>query len=200
MTALIFIAGIVAVYVAVPNGFYQMGPLTVYQWAFLATTLSASVWAAYSRDRMAILSAGILLGATVLSWRSWHTYDPELSTALLDLGIAAWFILLGRRPWEYICGTFFLLSVFTGVLTETGFITAGSHRPPMVIAWSHPDITAILGHLSAITLGAASGDSGKRVRSYLMGWTVGHSLAHRGYSGLLALGKAHRPGSSREGR
>ena len=180
MTALVFLMGIVTVYVAIPNGYYQLSFGTVYQYAYFATTLSACGWAVYSRDRMAIASALILLGYAILANASWHSYDPELSLALLNLGIAAWFVFLGRRPWEYVCGAIFLVSVFVGISTEYEFITDASRRPALIIAWSHPDITAILGHLAAVTLGAASGDSGKRIRSALAGRPVADSLASRG--------------------
>ena len=189
MTAIVFLLGVVAVYATMLNGVYMVGPLSVYQWSFYATTVSALGWAIHSRTVENWTTGIVLFAAAVVSKFQWVTADPEYAAAMIDIGLASWFILFGKRPWEYACGGIFLLSVMTSTATEFGFITDVSRRPAMIIAWSHPDITAILGHCAAIVLGMASGDSGKRIRLALTRWRVGDSLAHRGWVGCVALAK-----------
>lgn len=185
MTVIVFIACLVAVYATRLNGVFMIGPLDVYQWAFLATTLSALVWSILSRKPDNFIAGFLLALAAILSIYQWSTIDPVYTAVLIDLGLACWFIIFGRRPWEFICGFIFLLSLLTSFCTELGYIPNSANRPPMVIAWSHPDITAILGHLAAIVVGAASGDSGGRFKNALGSLEMVHSYGRRGISSIF---------------
>ena len=169
MTLIIFIIAVVSVYLARWNGIYLViGDLTVYQIAFYSTLLCATIFAINTHQRRFFISAMVLCLSGVLSQRLWFTDDPILDTAIMDLMCAAWFFLYGKTRYEFQISVIFSASVLVGYFTYSGFIPDQFARnSSTVIAWSHPDLTAILGHFASITLGAGAGDGGKSIQSYL---------------------------------
>lgn len=140
--------------------------LTVYVAAFLVGLIAASFFALRSRDRRCIAAAGVLWLNFIGSHLAWAMGDPELYIAgFLDVLTAAYFVLWGQSRWEWVIGGLFLLSVAASFLAFVGVVPGPEERAGGFIAFSMPDIAAILGHLANAVLGLGSGDAGRRVRA-----------------------------------
>lgn len=164
MTALTFLIVLIAAGVHwYTRGYFVLDGITIYVAAFVATLSTASMFALISRDRHCVLGALVLVANFAGSHWAWHTDNVLVNCALLDLATAAWFAIYGVSRWEFTAASIFLVSVATSGLTQLGVIPDSTMRPDVYIAWSHPDITAILGHMASITLGLGAGDAGYRI-------------------------------------
>ena len=189
MTALVFVAVLIATWFSFSAGNYAYAGYSIYVLAFFATLSVACALAISTRDRRLIGAAIVLAGNFFLSHYSWGTEDPILSAIYLDLATAAYFILLGTRRFELTIGAVMLLSVAAGVATYLGYIPPASERAPQFIAWSHPDILAVLGHGCSILLGISAGDSGGGLRDHMVSPSMAAYYRRRSVSGLHSLAK-----------
>ena len=80
-----------------------------------------------------------------------------------------------------------LLSVATGAAAYFGYIPTAAERAPVFIAWSHPDIMAVLGHGCSIVLGIGAGDSGGGLRDHLVSPSMAAHIRRRAVSGVRPL-------------
>lgn len=169
MTALVFVVVLIAGWLwFVTNGPFLFDGVTIYVAGFIATLASATVAAVVSHNRRNILAALVLIANFAGSHFAWQAADPILIGAILDLITAAWFILVALTRWEIAVGSLFLISAATAGATAFGLLPSHLNRPYEYIAWSYPDIAAIIGHVANCTLGAASGDAGKLVRLWAL--------------------------------
>lgn len=146
------------------NG-YLLG-ISFYVLVFLAGLLSASAFAILSKDRRCISAMAVLWLNFIGSHIAWAVGDPNLYIAgTIDVLTAAYFVLVGITRWEWVIGGLYLASVLTGFLSFIGVIPGAEEREAVgFIAFSFPDIAAILGEIALAVLGVATGDSGKRIR------------------------------------
>lgn len=196
MTAIIFIGAIGLAWIHwtyAEVGWLAFGNVTIYVAAFVATLASASLAALLSRDSRCILAALVLILNFTASHYAWQTENPILFDSLNNLAAAAWFVLTGKQRWEFLIGGALLLAVVSGILSAAGIIPNHLHRDnARFIAWSYPDIVALLGHAANVTLGWGSGDAGKLVRIPLQVRVLGSSLGWRFVSRVAALAKVAR--------
>lgn len=147
------------------RGIYIIGDISVFDTIFFAGLFSASMAALVSRERQPLIAAAILIANFVLSRFVWTDSDPILTAAVLDLGTATLFLLMGRERWEFLIGLLYVASVLAAGLTFLNVVPDHLERAPGLIAFSFPDIATVLSLGANVILGAASGDWGKRVRS-----------------------------------
>lgn len=147
---------------------YLLGA-SFYVLAFLASLLTASIFAARSKDRRCVYGVGVLWLAFIGSHVALEAGDPNLVAAgIIAAAAAAWFILYGVTRWEWTVGALFLASGVVALLGELGAIpTADERIASGFIVFSHPDIAAIIGHIANAVLGLGAGDTGRRVRTRL---------------------------------
>lgn len=182
MTALVFLIALALAWLHwtyADVGWLLWGDVTIYVAASTATLAAACVAAIISQNTRCIYGALVLVVNFTLSHYAWQTADPVLIGAANDLLAAAWFIVFGATRWELTVGGMFLLSVAAGVLTHLGLIPSPEDRAPLFIAWSYPDIVALLAHAANVTLGLGAGDAGRLVRVPLRVRSVAHPLGWR---------------------
>ncbi len=171
MTAVVFVVALILAYLhwkLAPVGWLITGHLTIYVAAFAATLSSACVAAILSRDDRCVIVAGMLVANFIVSHYAWTTGDPILVDGANNLVFAVWFVLFGVRRWEFIIGGLLLAASFTAGLAGIGLIPDHLTRDnSYFIAFSYPDIVALLGHAANITLGLGAGDGGRLVRTPL---------------------------------
>ena len=141
------------------------GDLTVYVLAFGLGLLTASAFALLSRKPRNIIGAGVLILNFLGSHFSWANPDPIVNQMVLDTITAMWFVFTGVERWQFGIAGIYALSVLVGLLTLMGVVPGYLERPPVFLAFSYPDLASLCGHVASITLGLASGDWGKRVRT-----------------------------------
>lgn len=138
--------------------------LSFYVLTFLAGMLTATGFAALSRDRRCILGIGVL-------WANFLAIhfvgdDPHLVvTGGIHILTAAWFIRYGVTRWEWTVGGLFLAMVLVALLGAAGGVPDAEERVASgFIVFSVPDIITALGEIAIAVLGLGAGDSGRRVR------------------------------------
>lgn len=170
MTLAIFLVGllVLGVYFA-EYGPILIGELTVWRAGFFLTTASAAIFC-YFRGGRPFYGAALAIIAYAMVATSVYAIQNEqhalLWSAALDLTMAAYFILTGRQRWELYAGLMFLAAVSVSVLSAGGLVPSHVDRfptlPYVFIAFTQPDLTAILGHMANIVIGTGAGDgSGK---------------------------------------
>ncbi len=169
MTAIVFVIALVAAFahwrLAEIGWLIDGTNLTIYVAAFIATLAAASTAAVVSRQQRAIVGAVVLVINFAGSHFAWQTDNPLLWSACNDLVTAAVFILYGDTRWELTIGGLCLVSVLAAVMATFGVIPDHLTRDnSWFIAWSYPDIEALLGHACNIALGIGAGDMGRRIR------------------------------------
>lgn len=168
--------------------FFTMGPLvwaaprfTVYQAAFAGTLTVALVAAVKARDPAHIRVALILAVAWVKHQfvHSGQTYPLALHGAI-NVAVATAVVMVARERWEAIVALSYLAIVAFGAMTHFGYVPGIAARPRgAFIAWSYPDIAAVLGHFANIVVGVST-DAGHKRKAGSMAWLRGsfrHSLA-----------------------
>jgi hypothetical protein len=139
---------------------------TIYQLAFLGTLTVAIVAALRAEEGRAILVATVMLIGWALhqTVHSAGTHPLSLHGAI-NLGMAVAVTAMARERWEGIVALLLLSIVALGALTHFGAVPGIAERTRgAFIAWSYPDIAAVLGHIANLVTGAAA-DGGRRVRS-----------------------------------
>ena len=195
MTALVFLAALIAAYLhwsLAEVGWLLWGDVTIYVAAFTATLAAACVAAVVSGDRRCLVGALVLIVNYVGSHYAWTTSDPILAGACNDLVTAGVFILLGVSRWELVAGGIFLTSVAAAGLTALGWVPSHLERDPVFIAWSYPDIVALLGHGANIVLGLGAGDAGRRIASALRPRPLVFGYRRELVARMVALAKGAR--------
>lgn len=167
MTAVVFIVLLVAGAFLFDAGIYAIGGTSIYVIFYALTLTTACSGAVLSGKWRQIAAAVVLILNWTASHHSWTTADPVVATVILDLITATYFVFVGARRFELILGILYLLSVVAGVATFFGMIPGSVDRPFLYIAWSHPDILAIIGHGANVILGMGSGDLGAGRRRYM---------------------------------
>jgi hypothetical protein len=139
--------------------------ITFYVAVFVAGLFAASIFAARSRDRRCILGVIVLWLNFIGSHVAWSVGDPNLYAAgVLDVLTAAYFVLYGQTRWEWTIGGLYLVSVVLGFLSFVGVVPGADERVAAgFIAFSYPDIAAILGEIAVAVLGLGAG--GQRVKA-----------------------------------
>lgn len=166
-------------------GYFIVGEVPIYPVMFVATLATATVGAIVSRETRCVVAAAVLIASFVAHFWAWTRPDPVLTLAILNIVVAAYFLLMGARRWELIIGGLYLVSFVIGLATVSGILPNAEQRADLYIAFSHPDLVAICGHLANVTLGAGAGDGGKRVRQLIgrriaggpMGLALGYRIA-----------------------
>jgi len=167
MTGAVFLFFLVVGFFLFSAETYAIGGFSIYVILFASTLTTACCCAFLSRQKRQIGAACVLLLNWYLSHYAWTTLDPVITAIILDLITAFYFIIIGKKRFELIIGALFLISVVVGAATFFGLVPNSGDRPFIYIAWSHPDILAIIGHTSNVVLGIASGDSGGGIRKRL---------------------------------
>lgn len=170
MTLVVFIVALILAglhWYSSPDGWLLFGNVTIYVAAFVATLAAASAAAMRSKDRRCIAAAVVLIINFVGSHFAWTTSDPVLFGALNDLVTAAYFMLIGQTRWELAIGALSIACVAAGGLTVLGIIPGPAQRADAFIAFSYPDVVALLGHAANIVLGLGAGDAGLLARNRL---------------------------------
>lgn len=198
VTAVIFVLGLVAAYAhwrLAPVGWLLFGNLTIYVALFVATLSSASVASLFSKNFRCISGALVLIINFVGSHYAWTTSDPLLIDGINNTVSAAWFILTGRTRWELGVGGLLLAAAATAVLSHVGIIPDHLNRDnTRFIAWSYPDIVAVLGHFCNILLGVGAGDAGRRVRVALAPWPLVFTARRDIVARLVSVEKVKKEG------
>lgn len=139
--------------------------LSFYVWTFVAGLLTASAFAALSRDSRCIRGIGVLW----LNFLAIHFVgeDPALViTGGIHILTAAYFVRYGVTRWEWTVGGLFLAMVLVALLGAVGSVPDAEERVASgFIAFSVPDIITALGEIAIAVLGLGAGDSGRRVRT-----------------------------------
>jgi hypothetical protein len=91
-----------------------------------------------------------------MSHYAWQLDQVYLFQCMIDMLTSLCFYLL--RAWGF--SFIFSLSSFVGFLVYNGLVCSSQERDLIFIAFSYPDILAILGHSASIFLGYKSGDFG----------------------------------------
>lgn len=145
------------------NGYF--GNVSLFVAIFIAGLSTASIAAVSTRSRAPIIAAVVLIANFAGAHWAWTKGDPVITGAILDLLTASCFVLLGRARWEFLIGALYLLSVLAAALTGwLDVIPDHTERAGGLIAWSYPDIAAILGLACSVLVGAGNGDWGKLLR------------------------------------
>jgi len=141
--------------------------ITFYVAVFVAGLVTASIFAALSKDRRCIYGVGVLWLNFIGSHVAWSVGDPNLYIAgVLDVLTAAYFVLYGEKRWEWTIGGLYLVSVVLGFLSFVGVVPGADERVATgFIAFSYSDLASIIGHLASAVLGLGAGDSGLRLRA-----------------------------------
>lgn len=167
MTALVILATFLASMAAYSwtewDG-YLFG-LSFYVWTFVAGLLTASAFAALSRDSRCILGIGVL-------WLNFLAMmlvgeDPALViTGGIHILTAAYFVRYGVTRWEWTVGGLFLVMVLVALFGAVESVPDAEERVASgFIVFSVPDIITALGEIAIAVLGLGAGDSGRRVRT-----------------------------------
>ena len=169
MTAVVFVLALTLAYLhwnLAEVGWLIAGTnITIYVAAFVATLAAAVTAALVSRYPRCLMAAAVLVLNFAGSHFAWQTDNPLIWGGVNDLVSAAWFVLAGDSRWEFGIGGLLLLSVLASVLATVGLIPDHLTRDnSWFIAWSYPDIVALLGHGANILLGLGAGDGGRMVR------------------------------------
>lgn len=148
------------------NG-YLFG-LSFYVWTFVAGLLTASAFAALSRDKRCILGIGVL-------WLNFLAMmlvgdDPYLLIAGgIHVFTASYFIRRGVTRWEWTVGGLFLVAAAVALFGALGAVPDAEERVASgFIVFSVPDIITALGEIAIAVLGLGAGDSGRRVRTRVL--------------------------------
>ena len=154
--------------------------LSFYVLTFLAGLLTATAFAALSKDRRCIYGIAVLW----LNFIGNHFAgdDPDLViSGMLNVATAAYFILYGITRWEWVIGGLYLASVLLAFLSFVGVIPGAEERVAVgFIAFSLPDLVTIISEIALAVLGLGAGDSGRRVRVRLrvpVPWAAGTARA-----------------------
>ena len=168
MTALVFVICLISGAVH----FYSIGPflydgITIYTATYFSTTGTAALYCALTKKRSNIAAGCCIIAYSICAPQVYMLEYAIIWSALLDIFMAAYFILLGQRRWEIYAGLCFLFAVAISVLTAAGLVPSHLDRPYEFIAFSQPDITALAGHAANIIIGLGAADGGRKVRDYL---------------------------------
>jgi hypothetical protein len=187
MTVITFILCLILGYLYYStSGVFIAGGITIYTASYLATTASAAIFCMISKDR-SINRAGLcIIGYAFVAPFVYKSPNALAWCAAIDLCMATYFIGFGAKRWEIYAGFFFAFSVIATLFSvgPFGFIPDHTERARMFIAFSQPDITAILGHAANIVIGFGAGDFGSKVRSYLTADLMASDIAN-GLSSVL---------------
>lgn len=167
MTAAVILASVLLgdVYASQTGSTAFLGS-TVYVWAFMAGLATAALFAFRSGERRVKIGAVVLILNFAGAHAAWASDLPILYSAGLDLAAAAWFVLAGATRWELMLGILFAISAGIGGLTGLDLIPDNTERAGGFIAFSFPDIAAIIGHFANALLGFSAGDSGLRLPNW----------------------------------
>jgi len=164
-----FLASMVAYQLTAWDGYlYIFGVgVTFYVAVFIAGLVTASIFAALSRDKRCILGITVLWINFAGSHIAWAIGDPHLYIAgSLDVATALYFALYGQTRWEWTVAGLYAFSALLGFLSFVGVVPGADERVAAgFIGFSYPDIAAILGELAVAVLGLGAGDSGLRLRA-----------------------------------
>lgn len=165
---------------------------TIYTVAFKVVTIAAVTFCltrfVRKHDWCTFRAGCAIFAYAVLAPKVYNYEQAILLSALLDLMMASYFILLGQKRWESIAGGFFLVCVGVSVLTALGVIPSHLDRPwPQFLAWSHGDITAVLNYCSLGVIGFGAGDGGRKIYALLSHDAVGLDMRRRAVSKLVSL-------------
>lgn len=141
--------------------------ITFYVAVFAAGLISASAFAALSRDPRCLRAAAVLWLNFIGSHIAWGVGDPNLYImGTLDVLTLAYFALFGVTRWEWATGFLFFASMSLGFLSFVGVVPGAEDRVASgFIAFSYPDLASILGNVASAVLGLAGGDWGVRIRT-----------------------------------
>jgi hypothetical protein len=161
--------------------FYVMGPLvwaaprfTVYQAAFAGTLTVALVAAVKARDPAHIRVALILVAGWIAHQfvHAGQTYPLALHGAI-NVAVATAIVMPARERWEALVALSYLAIVAFGAMTHFGYVPGIAARPRgAFIAWSYPDIAAVIGHFANMVVGVST-DAGHRRPAGSMAWLRG---------------------------
>lgn len=169
-----------AVGVAGALWFYAMGPLllisprfTVFQAMFLGTLSVAAWFAVRSGDGRAIRVVAILCLAWVAHQFVHANPSPLSLHGMINVAVGTVVLIGARERWEAIVAILFVGIVVAGAAAHYGIISGIANRPRgAFVAWSYPDIAAILGHLANVVVGGAADARG--LADHRRGWLRGH--------------------------
>lgn len=170
---------------------------TIYETAFKIVTSVAATFCILSGlknvDWRKIAAGCCIILYAILAPKVYNYEQAIILSMLLDLLVASYFIVLGRRRWELAAGLVFTVAVGVSAFTAIGWIPSHLDRPwPQFLAWSQGDITAILGYCAMIIIGLGAGDGGMRIYHWLAGIPVAFVRRDRLVSRLAGVGKAQK--------
>ncbi len=144
---------------------------TIYMAAFKVATLSAATFCFLrfirKQDWCTFRAGCAIIAYAILAPKVYNYEQAILLSALLDLSMACYFALFGRKRWELLTGAVFIMMVAVSTMTYLGLIPSHLDRPwPQFLAFSQGDITAILGYCFLIIIGFGAGDGGARIRDW----------------------------------
>lgn len=139
--------------------------VTIYQAAFFGTLGVAVVAALRSRDPAAMRGAAILTVAAVLHTMVHSAATHPLSVhGAINIAVASLFVLTAQERWEALVGLCFVAIVGFGAAAHWDLVPGIAERPRgAFVAWSYPDIAAVLGHAANMLTGSAA-DGARRSR------------------------------------
>lgn len=129
------------------------GLLSVYVAAYLATLLTAICLALRSRETEPIWCAVTLAAYFLAGHVLWGAGASLEARAIEHLGFAAATIVLFHSRASLLIAGCFLAMFLADLAAVSGALPPASARPRTFLAWSHPDVLALLGHGASIILG-----------------------------------------------
>lgn len=129
------------------------GLISVYVAAYTVVFVTAAGVALRSK-RSAPMWAAIWLAAYFAAghflWRHGATLEAR---AIEHIGFAAIFVLAFRSRAAMLIAGLFLAMFAADMAAAYGMLATAADRPRVFLAWSHPDVLALLGHGASIVLG-----------------------------------------------
>lgn len=163
-------------------GHILVDDVTIWRAGFLAVTASSAIALAVSGGRSNFAYACCIGLYCIFAPYAYNLQYPLLSSAMIDLAMAGAFAL-GARKWHIYAAGFYLAAFAVSVLSFLGVVPSHLERPYTFVAFSQPDLTAILGYCAMIACGLSAGDGGVRIRDWFGRPSVAaghlHSVVYR---------------------
>lgn len=155
IVALVFLASLLAAWAHwTVIGWAVIGSwLSVYVAAYVIVFVTAAVLALRSKRAGPIGAAVALAGYFLLGHVLWVKGWGLEERAVVHLGFAALFVVAFRSRAAGLIGLLFTAMVAADAATLLGWLSSAAQRPRVFLAWSHPDVLALLGHAASIVLG-----------------------------------------------